>query len=230
MHPDFDRYSGSYRDHVQRSIGFLGTDHEFFVSHKVGHLLRLTRRWVGDPRERSVLDVGCGVGLIDRHLTGAFRRVQGVDVSAESLAVATESNPGIRYDVYDGRTLPFDDGSFDVSFATGVLHHVPVADRLGFIREMARATAPEGLTVIFEHNPYNPLTRLAVDRCPFDDGVILPSRRATIGLFEGAGLRLVEDPYVLFIPWTFPGSAAMERALRWLPLGAQFVVAGRPAS
>ena len=228
MHPDFDRYSASYREHVQRSIGFLGQDHEFFVSHKVGHLLRLSRRWVGDPRERSVLDVGCGVGLIDRHLTGAFRRVQGVDVSAESLAVASESNPGVRYDLYDGRTLPFDDGSFDVTFAAGVLHHDAVAERAAFIREMARATARNGLAVVFEHNPYNPLTRLAVDRCPFDEGVILPSRRATIRLFETAGLRLIENPYVLFAPWTFPGSAAMERALRWAPFGAQFVVAGRP--
>ena len=68
MHPDFDRYSYDYRGHVKRSIGFLGHDHDFFVRHKVGHLLRLTRRWVGLPEDLTILDVGCGLGQFTRRI------------------------------------------------------------------------------------------------------------------------------------------------------------------
>jgi SAM-dependent methyltransferase len=228
MHPDFDRFSESYRDDVQRSIGFLGQDHDFFVRHKVGHLLRLTERWVGDPAGLTALDVGCGIGLTDRYLTDRFGDVHGVDVSPRSLAVAREAHPSVRYQVYDGATLPFPDGSVDVSFAIGVLHHVPVSARGAFVAEMARVTASGGLAVVFEHNPYNPLTRLAVDRCDFDEGVIIPSKRSTTRLFRANGVRVIEGPYVLFFPWAFPGSTGLERSLRWLPLGAQYVVAGRP--
>jgi SAM-dependent methyltransferase len=227
MHPDFDAHSGTYREDVQRSIGFLGQDHEFFVRHKVRHLLRLTRRWVGEPSRLAAVDVGCGVGVTDRHLAGTFGRLQGVDVSEESLKVAATSNPSVRYDAYDGERLPYPDGAFDVSFAVGVLHHVAPPDRAHFIREMARVTARRGLVVVFEHNPFNPLTRLAVDRCDFDRGVTLASKRSTRRMFAGGGLNVVEDPYVLFLPWSFPGSATLERWLRWFPLGAQHIVAGR---
>jgi ubiquinone/menaquinone biosynthesis C-methylase UbiE len=227
MHPDFDRHSATYGEDVQRSIAFIRQDHEFFVRHKVGHLLRLTRRWVGEPHHLSALDVGCGIGLTDSHLTGVFERVHGVDVSEESLLVAASSNPSVRYEMYDGERLPFSDRAFDVAFAIGVLHHVPVPARGGFVREMARVTGRRGLVVVFEHNPYNPLTRLAVDRCNFDEGVTLASKRSTTRLFAGCGLDLVEDAYVLFFPWAFAGSASVERWLRWFPLGAQHIVAGR---
>jgi SAM-dependent methyltransferase len=227
MHPDFDRYSDGYREQVQRSIGFLGQDHGFFVRHKVRHLVRLTRRWVGEPLHLSALDVGCGVGLTDSHLTGVFGRVHGVDVSRGSLALAAQANPTVRYQGYDGERLPFADDAFDVSFAIGVVNNVTVPDRERFIREMGRVTRSDGLVVVFEHNPYNPLTRLAVDRCEFDDGVTLASRRSTSRFFAGGGMELVHQAYVLFFPWAFPGSSRVERWLRWLPLGAQHIVAGR---
>jgi SAM-dependent methyltransferase len=227
MHSDFDRHSESYRDDVQRSIGFLGQSHDFFVRHKVAHLLRLSRRWVGEPKDLSILDVGCGIGLTDRYLAESFGSVGAVDVSEESLAVARDANPTVAYQAYDGETLPFSNGSFDVTFAIGVLHHVPVSARSGFVREMGRVTAPAGLAVVLEHNPYNPLTRVAVDRCDFDEGVIIPSRRSTSALFRANGLRVVDDPYILFFPWSFPGSGQLESVLGWAPLGAQYIVAGR---
>src|SRR6266508_267669 len=129
MHSDFDRYSDTYRDDVQRSIGFLGQDHDFFVRHKVGQLLGVTRRRVGEPKDLTILDVGCGIGLTDRYLAEEFGSVHGVDVSEESLAIAKDANPTARYQAYDGETLPFSDGSIDVTFAIGVLHHVPVSAR-----------------------------------------------------------------------------------------------------
>lgn len=227
MHPDFDRYSDTYRDEMRRSIGFMGKDHGFFVRHKVDRLLELTRRWVGEPKDLSILDVGCGIGLTDAHLTEEFGSVYGVDVSEESLAIAKDANPTATYQGYDGETLPFSDGSFDVTFAIGVLHHVPVSARSRFIREMGRVTSSSGLAAILEHNPYNPLTRLAVDRCDFDRGVILPSRRFTSTLFGASGVRILEAPYILFFPFGGRVFRAIERGLGWLPLGAQYVVAGR---
>lgn len=230
MHPDFDRYSGTYRDDVQRSIGFIGQDHDFFVRHKVRQLERLARRWIGDPGELSALDVGCGIGLVDGYLLDTFRDVRGVDVSDESLKVAADRNPRATYASYDGTALPVEDGSVDLAFAIGVLHHVPVSGRPAFVAELHRVTSGRGLVVILEHNPLNPLTRLAVRRCDFDEDVILPSRGYTKRLFEANDLRVVEEPYVLFLPWGPPGAARLERALRWMPLGAQYVVAGRPGA
>ena len=89
----------------------------------------------------------------------------GVDPSEAMIEAARKANPEADYRVADGTELPFEDGSFDLAFAVCVLHHVAPPDRPAFVAELARVTRPGGLTVVFEHNPLNPLTRLAVRRC-----------------------------------------------------------------
>ena len=106
-------------------------------------------------------------------------------------------------------------------------HHVPPPDRARFSSELARVVRPGGIVVVFEHNPFNPLTRLAVARCDFDEDAVLLSPRRTVELLEGAGLRSVEQRYVILFPSDRRRLRALERAARRLPLAAQFYVAAR---
>jgi SAM-dependent methyltransferase len=227
MSPDFDEYRHSYRDAVQRSISFSGQDSGFFTDVKADLLCDLAERVLGDPRSLSILDVGCGVGLTDAAIVGRFGSVHGVDVSEGAVAEAAATNPWARYDSYDGRTLPFEDERFDLAFAICVLHHVERVDRQAFVQEVTRVVRPGGLFVVIEHNPVNPLTRIAVARCDFDEGVELVPRREAIALLAASGLETVEDPYVLFFPWRGRAFRRAERGLTWLPLGAQYIAAGR---
>jgi SAM-dependent methyltransferase len=114
---------------------------------------------------------------------------------------------------------------FDLTFAICVLHHVPRAEHAAFASELARVTAPAGVAVVFEHNPLNPLTRLVVDRCTFDDDVELLRSGETKRLLSAAGLAPVESRYLLFTPWRPPGTAQVERVFGAVPLGAQYYVA-----
>jgi SAM-dependent methyltransferase len=223
----FDRYRNSYEDEVQRSISFSGQDVGFFADVKAAYLAALARRELGTTTVLDVLDVGCGVGVTDSYLEGTFRSISGVDVSEGSIDAATSRNPWGSYRAYDGRTLPFEDGRFDLTFAICVVHHVAPADRVSFIEEMARVTRPGGIVAVVEHNPYNPMTRLAVARCDFDEGVILERKGGALAILRGARLRIVGSPYLLFFPWRGRAFRAAERALTWLPMGAQYAVAGR---
>jgi ubiquinone/menaquinone biosynthesis C-methylase UbiE len=223
---DFDSYTQDYREQIERSISFVKQDHEYFVRNKVRHLLGVTTRHVGYPKDLSILDVGCGIGLADRHLVGEFDTVWGADISKDSIKVAKANTPGANFKSYDGARLPFDDDKFNVSFAMGVVHHVPPEERAQFIEEMARVTSANGLVVVFEHNPYNPLTRLAVGRCEFDEGVVLLSKKTTRQLFTGARLAPLEEAYILVLPWALRISDGLEAALKRVPLGAQYFVAG----
>jgi SAM-dependent methyltransferase len=229
MSNDFDRYRHTYQDDVQRSIGFSGQDVGFFTDVKASLLRDAAQRLVGPADELSVLDVGCGVGLTDAYLEGRFRSLHGVDVSEGAVAEASGANPWATYAAYDGRRLPFEDGRFDVAFAICVLHHVDPPERQAFVKELGRVVRAGGVVLIFEHNPYNPLTRVAVNRCDFDRGVVLEPRRRTRRLFRSGGLEPLEAPYILFFPWRARVLRAAERALGWLPLGAQYVVAARKA-
>jgi SAM-dependent methyltransferase len=228
---DFNDYRDSYRQEVEDAISFSGQSLEFFSRAKARHLLELVKRQGADPAELDVLDVGCGVGETDRFLGGKFRTLVGVDISAGLLEAAREQNPGVEYRDYEpGEPLPAESGSFDVSFAICVLHHVPPDDWKGFVAEMARVTRPGGIVVIFEHNPFNPLTRLSVHRCEFDEGVVLLSRRRTRRLLRDQGLEPVAAPYITF--FTRPGDfrERVERALGHVPAGAQYYVAARRPS
>jgi hypothetical protein len=86
---------------------------------------------------------------------------------------------------------------------------------------------PGGVGGLAEHNPFNPLTRLAVHRCEFDEDAVLLTRRTADRLLRDAGLTPLAARYILFFPWENELLDRVEARLRRLPLGAQYVAAAR---
>lgn len=222
----FDGFGNTYDEELQQAIGGIG-DIDLYTEAKARELVRAAEREVGNTSELSVLDVGCGPGLTDAFLTDRFKLVTGVDVSERMIDRARMANAKARYELYDGSRLPFADGSFDVVFAICVLHHVDPEDRRAFAAEMVRVTRPGGLIALQEHNPLNPLTRRIVSRCAFDDGVVLLGVREAGRLLVESGAVSVAHRYILFFPWHGELFRQTERFLGPVPLGAQYMVAGR---
>jgi SAM-dependent methyltransferase len=226
---DFDAHAPGYVGAVDRSVAFTGRDSAFFAARKVELLRSLAAHRVGGLAHSAVLDVGCGTGTTDRLLAGRCASLCGVDVSEEMLAEARAGVPGVEYRWYDGETLPFEDGRFDVVLAICVLHHVPPPERRAFASELARVTRGGGLVAVFEHNPWNPLTRRAVRACPVDEGVVLSSHRSTRELLRGAGVADAAATHYLFSPIGGAPGRAVDRAFSWLPMGGQYVAWGSPS-
>jgi hypothetical protein len=84
------------------------------------------------------------------------------------------------------------------------------------------------LIAVFEHNPFNPLTRLVVRRFPSPDEIRLLTMGTAKRLLGSVGVTPVEGGYLLLFPSRRRRVLSVERALRRLPLGAQYYVAGRP--
>jgi SAM-dependent methyltransferase len=97
----------------------------------------LRRAFLGDipfPADARVLEVGCGTGVLTRVLATwpGVGSVVGVDPAPALLARARELVAGVPntdFKEADGRSLPFDDGSFDVVVFDSTLSHVPGPDR-----------------------------------------------------------------------------------------------------
>jgi SAM-dependent methyltransferase len=98
----------------------------------------------------TLLDVGTGaadipLALLDR---AAFRpqqlQVVAVDSRPEIRAAALRVEPrlardrGLTYEVHDGRSLPYPDGSFDVAHVSMVVHHFEPRDAVALLRELGR--------------------------------------------------------------------------------------------
>ena len=90
--------------------------------------------------------------------------------------------------------LPFEDNSVDF-VAVCVYHHVHGTARKLLTREIKRVLTPGGLCCIVEHNPWNPVTRAIVRRCPVDaDAEILTARTAS-RLIQEAGFQVLSADY-----------------------------------
>jgi methionine biosynthesis protein MetW len=111
------------------------------------------------PRGARVLDVGCGDGWLLAELAALGVRGQGVDVSEEAIAQASQRGvPAARADV-DGGTLPVDSQAFDLVLCLDVLEHLFAPERL--LAEMRRAVAPGGRLVVAVPNGLNLFNRIA---------------------------------------------------------------------
>lgn len=221
----FDSYRDNYRDVVQSSIDFSGLPHDFFMRAKADLLRELIAQRL-DTNRPEMLDVGCGIGRLHPLLDGIVGPLSGIDVSSESLAQARANNDGVNYREYDGHTFPFEDDSFDLVTAVCVMHHVVPGEWAQFIAEMRRVTRPGGLVCVIEHNPYNPLTRLAVSRCEFDRDAVLLGVGTTRKLMAAGGLREIGARHFVLLPWDTKLARRLENALSSVPLGGQYAAFG----
>jgi SAM-dependent methyltransferase len=79
---------------------------------------------LGLGRGVSVLEVGCGAGMLARHIPGDYT---GVDYSPAMVGKFLELQPGKAARVSPASTLPFADRSFDKVFAFSVFQYFPDA-------------------------------------------------------------------------------------------------------
>lgn len=95
--------------------------------------------------ESCVLDVGCGGGFLSNELAIHGYKVTGVDLSIESLKVASryDKTKSVEYTVADAYLLPFPDEAFDVVTAMDFLEHVESPEKV--IKEFSRVLKPGGL-------------------------------------------------------------------------------------
>jgi len=105
----------------------------------------------------SVLDVGCGEGVVTQRWARAHAPARFVGIDLDDPAIAAEweqrREPNLEYLAHVAEALPFADDEFDVATAIEVLEHVPDPDAT--LAEMARCARGHLLVSV----PHEPLWR-----------------------------------------------------------------------
>jgi ubiquinone/menaquinone biosynthesis C-methylase UbiE len=224
---EFDKFADEYQNIHGSNIRISGEEPKFFAHYKIADVAAL----VENPElQLNILDFGAGIGTSVPHFRSMLPRARltCLDVSAKSLDIAKQRYSGqAEFIEFDGKVLPFSDDTFDVVFSACVFHHIPQGEHQALLVDLRRVLKPGGLCVIFEHNPFNPLTVRAVNTCPFDENAILIKAAGFSQHLREAGFSQVTRRYRIFFPGALRMLRFLEAYLTWLPLGAQYYVFGR---
>ncbi len=147
--------------------------------------------WIDDltlaPGSR-VLEIGCGAGFLSVALAQRGLRVHAID-SAETMVELARQHTAesgtsemLSVDVGDVCALAFEDGSFDLVIALGVLPWLARPELA--IREMVRVTLPGGHIILTADNR----TRLIYLLDPWKNPAFAPLRRGIKDMLERVGL------------------------------------------
>jgi SAM-dependent methyltransferase len=137
------------------------------------------------------LEAGCGTGYLS-HLLQHDRGwpIVPLDFSGDGLHYARQlgvANP-VQGDI---RSLPFGDGAFDLVMSVDVLAHLPRGDEHLAARELARVARRGGLVVVRT----SALDMLRSRHGEFAHERQRFTRRRLMGLFAGAGIRVLRCSY-----------------------------------
>jgi len=225
---EFDRFAEEYDILQKENLGVFGKDLSLFSRYKV----KLLRSQL-NITPKTILEFGCGVGRNIPHLKTFFPHatLMGCDTSQKSLNLASEHNPEASYSIISKSSdleAIYPEGA-DLILITCVLHHIPSEEHTSWLKELHKVLNPGGAIAIFEHNPYNPVTRHIFNTCPYDaDAQLLYPSQCKKVLSE-CGFDNLHLTYTLFFIWRTSFWESIEKKLGWLPLGAQYCLIARKA-
>lgn len=109
-----------------------------------------------DPSTLSLLELGCGIGRMTKHLAQIFGNVQAVDVSGEMIRQARErlaDSSHVQFYETNGIDLSgLADESVDLVFSAFVLQHVPSAEVIASLLRDAYRVLRVGGAIKFQTN------------------------------------------------------------------------------
>jgi SAM-dependent methyltransferase len=225
---EFDQFADEYENLHAANIAISGERPDFFSEYKIRVLRDDTIR--SALHAGSILDFGSGIGNSVPFFRSYFpdASLTCCDVSQRSLNLAHARFPNkVTQLLLDDARIDLPSGTFDIAFSACVFHHIPHDEHDRWLRELRRVVRPDGMIVIFEHNPLNPLTMHAVNTCPFDANAHLIRHSALKHGLSSVGCRKVDTRFHIFFPRLLSRLRPLEPMLSWLPIGAQYSVLAR---
>ena len=98
-------------------------------------------------RDKEVLELATGPGLLAKHVAPAAKRMIAIDYSDGMIAEAKKGDcpSNLSFEVADATALPYEDNSFDVVIISNALHIIPKSEKA--LREIDRVLREAGILI-----------------------------------------------------------------------------------
>ena len=174
----------------------------------VPKLASKVQTWLSANSSDTILDLGCGDGVLTSQIAQACTRVIGLDSSSNLIAAAAKSYPAsekLQWEVADVRALEQStflqerEGTFDKVFSNAALHWIlrEEGSRVSVLRAAYKALKPGG-TFVFEMGGAGNVAEVHAAL------ILVTARYAGISVAEARDSS----------PWFFPSDTRMEEMLR----------------
>lgn len=227
---EFDKFSSNYNAGFDNSLkSIAASNQEDYWNIKIDVLLRYL------PQDRAesleVLDYGCGSADFLRLLAARCPdwSLSGCDVSEGMLQEAKTRLAGCNHTLklwHNPPDIPLPENRYDLITAVCVFHHIPTDQWLYSAEKIYKSLKPGGIFVVFEHNPWNPLTRHIVKNTEIDENAVLLSAIQSADLLKIAGFVDLKVRHFLFFPPKYKCFSALEKYLSSVPIGGQYSLWG----
>ena len=108
----------------------------------------------------SVLDIGCGTGVLlleAERMVGPEGTVVGLDVEPAMIKQArrraSDNNSRASFEIAPVDQIPYPDSTFDVAFSTLMYHHLTDTQKREGLVELERVLVPNGRLILVDINP-----------------------------------------------------------------------------
>jgi SAM-dependent methyltransferase len=150
----------------------------------------------GHWRDHDVLELGCGIATDGLQFARAGARYTGLDSSPSAIDLARR-----RFAMEDRRAefveasatgLPFDDRTFDLVYANGVLHHIPDVERA--VEEAHRVLRPGGhlVAMVYHRRSFNYYVAVLGLRRSLAWALLIPGMPEVAAKLAGERLEVLE--------------------------------------
>ena len=98
-------------------------------------------------RDKTVLELAAGTGLIAKHIANAAEYIEVTDASEQMIRQAEQEDhaENLHFSVQDMFCLPYADAAFDVVIVSNALHIVPQPEKS--LREIKRVLKDDGVLI-----------------------------------------------------------------------------------
>lgn len=156
--PNPGEISSFYDEYLSRQLRTAYNERQLFLVQQL--------RGLGLDADSSVLEIGCGAGVVTSLVTEIVSRgrVVAVDLSPASVEIAkrlNSSRPNVTFLVGEMASLEASElGTFDFVLLFDILEHIPMADHARNIAILRAKTAPSSRVVVNIPSPqYNAYLR-----------------------------------------------------------------------
>ncbi|MGH7491756.1 MAG: class I SAM-dependent methyltransferase [bacterium] len=178
-------------------------------------------------RGKTILEAGCGIGLDLLRFAKGGAQVIGVDLAKTAIELARKNFAlnGARGEFFmmNGEALEFDDNSFDVVYAHGVLQYTADAGKMA--SELHRVLKPGGEAIAMVYNRLswlNALSKVMKVDLEHEDAPVL--NKYAIGEFKN---MLAPFAQVRIVPERFPVASRLHQGWKAMLYNGMFVPAFR---